>query len=105
MRGLLSFLLCGLLVFGGSSTVSACNPVYVSVAGHIEENAIYYQNCDTYAKNRLGLLNFAEIIKAYNVSFNLQVSYEWLKGVQDCDSVELKKQTLGLNILDYLVQE
>jgi len=74
------------------------NPVYVSLVGHIEDNDIYFLNCAIYEKKREELLKFASLVKSYEFPFNLQVSYEWLRGIETCED-----STLTMNILEELV--
>ena len=78
-------------------------PVYVTVAGHIEDVPIY-TNCDVYPQYREKLLRFAEAIAAYDVPLNLQVEYEFFQGVSDCETEALRADTDGQNVLAYLVE-
>ena len=84
----------------GSTSIT---PVFVTVAGHIEDSLIY-TDCVEYDGYRAKLLTFANAITAADVEFNLQVSYEWFVGVSTCETEEMKAQTNGKNIIDYLVE-
>jgi len=77
-------------------------PVYVTVAGHIEDVPIY-TNCDAYPDFRQKLLLFAETIAPTGAAVNLQVEYEFLQGVSQCESDAMQAATDGQNVLDYLV--
>jgi hypothetical protein len=79
-------------------------PVFVTVAGHIEDR-LRYQNCEFYGPKRDQLLRFADRIESSGIAFNLQVSYEWLLGVQKCETDRIRESTNGLNILDFLAEE
>ena len=77
-------------------------PVYVTVAGHIEDVPVY-TNCDAYPDFREKLLLFAQTIAEYDVAFNLQVEYEFFQGVSQCETEALRATTDGQNVLEYLV--
>jgi len=79
-------------------------PLYVTVAGHLEDNEIY-ANCDAWPEFRAELLVFADLIAAAGVSFNLQIEYEFLLGAYDCETPELLLTTDGRNVVDYLAVE
>ena len=78
-------------------------PVFVTVAGHIEDSLIY-TDCVEYDDYRSKLITFANTISDANVAFNLQVSYEWFVGVSNCETEDMKALTDGKNIIDYLVE-
>ena len=78
-------------------------PVYVTVAGHIED-LLAYMDCPYYDGKRAALLDFADVVSASGVAFNLQVSYEWFVGVNQCETPEMMAATDGMNVIDYLVQ-
>ncbi|NBD34986.1 MAG: hypothetical protein GVY30_03180, partial [Chloroflexi bacterium] len=84
------------------SEAASISPVYVTIAGHIEDVPIY-TNCDVYPNYREKLLRFAEIIAEYDVAFNLQVEYEFFQGVSQCETEALRASTDGQNVLAYLV--
>lgn len=111
------------------STLSALvrgQPVYVTVAGHLEDLQ-RYKDCSTYPVWRSKLLAFADMVKlrgrrrdplstqlAFTIyivfvspglKFNLQVSYEFLKGAMDCETTQMKATTSGKNVIDYLATE
>ncbi len=77
-------------------------PVYVTIAGHIEDVPVY-ANCDAYPDYREKLLDFAETIAPYDVPINLQVENEFLQGVLQCETESLQAATDGQNVLKYLV--
>jgi hypothetical protein len=83
-------------------------PVYVTIAGHIEHQPIY-TNCDAYPDFREKLLAFADLVGSRSESdhpgapINLQLEYEFLQGVSQCETEALKTSTGGQNVLDYLV--
>ena len=77
-------------------------PVYVTFTGHIEDND-YYCNCEVYRSYRKKLLDFAKIIHTGGVKFNLQIEYEFFKGVLNCETEEMLAETAGRNVIDYLV--
>ncbi len=79
----------------------ADSPVYVTVAGHLEDNEVY-ANCDAWPEFREELLVFADLIAASGVSFNLQIEYEFLLGAYDCETPDLTATTDGRNVVDYL---
>jgi hypothetical protein len=76
-------------------------PIYVTIAGHIEDN-LAYTECGYYEQKREQLIDFAELLYNQNIPFNLQASYEWFKGVQNCETAELLKTTDGMNVMNYL---
>lgn len=86
---------------------SGPTPVYVTVAGHIEEHLGYAdpEDCTLYKETRANLLEFAEVVRAGAFDFNLQAGYEWFIGVSLCEDEDLMLSTDGLNIVDYLVRE
>jgi len=73
------------------------NPVYVTFVGHIEDNDIYL-DCKVYEDRKQDLLDVAEIIKAGNATFNLQIEYQFFQGAQNCEGEEE-------NTIDYLATE
>ncbi|NOY97714.1 MAG: hypothetical protein GXP40_00710 [Chloroflexi bacterium] len=79
----------------------AIPPIYVTVAGHIEDVSVY-ANCDAYPDFRGKLLQFAEAIAPYNAAVNLQIEYEFFMGVSRCETGEMKAATNGQNVIDYL---
>jgi len=86
-----------------TSTPTTKTPVYVTVAGHIEDS-VAYTDCRVYGPKRAQLLDFAAALEGTSVAFNLQVSYEWFMGASQCETAALKATTSGLNVIDYLVE-
>ncbi|MFO7891346.1 MAG: hypothetical protein R6V04_13525 [bacterium] len=76
-------------------------PVYVTIAGHIEDVAAYAQ-CNTYTDYREKLLIFAETFASTGASFNLQIEYEFFLGVTRCETEAMTSETNGCNIINYL---
>jgi len=83
------------------STDNSYPPVYVTIAGHIEDEAAYAQ-CNTYSSYREKLLTFAETFASTGASFNLQIEYEFFLGVTRCETEAMKSETNGCNVIDYL---
>jgi hypothetical protein len=79
-------------------------PVYVTVAGHIEDTPVY-ADCDAYPTYRAKLLAFAEMLSTTGAAFNLQLDYEFLEGVSQCETEAMRLETGGLNVIDYLAQQ
>ena len=77
------------------------SPVYVTVAGHIEDTPIYAQ-CDAYPDFREKLIAFAEAVVPTGAAVNLQVEYEFLLGVARCETDAMRVETDGRNVIDYL---
>lgn len=77
-------------------------PVYVTVAGHIEDTAIYASPA-AYPDYRQRLLNFAETYSQSGAAFNLQIDYEFFIGTVRHETDAMRALTNGLNIIDYLV--
>jgi len=77
-------------------------PVYLTLAGHIEDNP-RYANCGEYPTYRQQLLDFAALIAASGATLNLQGEYEFFRGVQDCETDAIQASTDGRNVIDYLV--
>lgn len=75
--------------------------IYITIAGHIEDTAIY-TDCDAYPIYRGKLLDFAEMLSDTGASFNLQIDYEFLYGVVNCETEAMRAETDGLNTIDYL---
>jgi len=103
-RILQSLLVLGLITLG----LMACDnssvefpPVYVAIAGHIEDVPVYTQ-CDKYQDYRDKLLVFAETLSQTGAAFNLQIEYEFFIGASHCETEEMKAVTNGLNVIDYL---
>lgn len=76
-------------------------PIYVTVAGHIEDVPVY-ANCDAYPDFREKLLLFSETFSQTGAAFNLQIEYEFFLGVSRCETDAMQTSTNGLNIIDYL---
>lgn len=79
----------------------AVPPVYVTIAGHIEDTPVY-ANCEAYPDFRRKLLVFAETLSQTGAAFNLQIDYEFLLGASRCETDEMQATTDGLNAIDYL---
>lgn len=80
------------------------NPIYITVAGHIEDTSIY-ASCDAYPDYRRRLLAFAETIAPCSIAFNLQIDYEFFAGTSRCETPEMRQETGGLTVIDYLATE
>lgn len=89
---------------GEGATGSGATPVYVSIAGHIEDS-LMYTDCAAYAEKREQMLEFAEEYRKSGFAFNLQASYEWFTGVRNCETEEMMVSTGGMNLMDYLATE
>lgn len=90
------------LIAGGEAADLGKNPpVYVTIALHIEDVPVY-ANCRSYPDFRQRLLQFAQAIAPYEAAINLQVEYEFLMGINNCDVPALQNETQGQNVLDYL---
>jgi|GEM_PF-1809351 hypothetical protein len=76
--------------------------VYVTLAGHIEDG-VGYGKCETYPNYRKKLLGFAANIHARGLPMNMQIERTFLEGANNCETDQLKANTDGLNIIDYLV--
>ncbi len=76
-------------------------PIFITLAGHIE-HAEAYTVCDLYSSYRTKLLEFADYMAGTGATFNLQMEYEFLVGVRDCETEEMMASTDGLNVLEYL---
>lgn len=79
-------------------------PIYVTIALHIEDVPVY-ANCDAFPDFRQKLLAFAEAMAPYDIPINLQTDYEFLVGVNRCETLTIQAETNGQNILDYLASE
>ena len=95
---------CGEKQGGNAGADVGSTPVHLSIAGHIEDSKSY-SDCKVYGPKRDQLLQFAQALDAYPVRFNLQVSYEWFQGVLNCENDAMKQSTMGLNLIDYLVDQ
>lgn len=97
---------CGAYADAPTPTTKAASasvpPVYVTVAGHIEDTPVY-ANCDAYPDFREKLLLFAKTIAPTGAAVNLQIEYEFLQGVSECETEALQATTDGQNVLNYLV--
>ncbi len=79
----------------------AIPPVYITIAGHIEDVPVY-ANCDAYPDFRDKLLLFAETFSQTGMAFNLQIEYEFFVGASRCETDAMRASTDGLNVIDYL---
>ncbi len=76
-------------------------PVYVTVAGHIEDTEVYAL-CETYPDFRARLLRFAQMLSETGAAFNLQIDYEFLAGTARCETEAMRAVTDGKNVIEYL---
>ena len=76
-------------------------PVYVTVAGHIEDVPVYAR-CDAYPDFREKLLLWADEVAAYGAAVHLQIEYDSLLGTSRCENPELMQSTNGENVIAYL---
>ena len=83
------------------SKENSITPVYITIAGHIEDVPAYTQ-CNQYQNYRDKLLVFAAALSETGAAFNLQIEYEFFVGAARCETEELKKSTNGQNVIDYL---
>lgn len=82
---------------------STITPVYITIAGHIEDGK-YYADCKEYPNYREMVLDFAELLKNYNVPFNLQIDYEFFMGAKNCETPTMQEETNNTNVIDYLAK-
>ncbi len=82
---------------------SNTTPIYVTVAGHIEDGE-YYAVCEKYPEFRQKLLDFADLIKSYGIPFNLQIDYEFFVGANNCETPDMMVKTANTNVIDYLAK-
>ncbi len=76
-------------------------PVFVTIAGHIEEN-LYYTNCTDYLGYRDKLLQFIQLMDDHSVPFDLQIDYPFFVGAADCETPAMQMETGNTNTLDYI---
>jgi hypothetical protein len=100
LLGFSSYFLIRLIINKKASTIT---PVYVTIAGHIEDGK-YYAECDTYPDFRELLLAFAELIESYEIPFNLQIDYEFFMGSLNCETPAMQEKTNDTNVIDYLAK-
>jgi len=79
-------------------------PVYVTVAGHIEHRPIYAV-CRAYPGYREQLLAFAAALEPAGAAFNLQIEYKFFRGAADCETDDMRAETGGRNVIDYLATQ
>jgi len=82
--------------------IETSDTVYVTYGGHIEDLDVYWKDCAYYEERRNKLLDVADLVQRYSVTFNLQVEYDFLRGVLECETEEMQMNTDGENILHYL---
>ena len=75
--------------------------IYVTIAGHIEDEPVY-ANCDAYPAFRSNLLHFAELMRTRGLTCNLQIDYEFLHGTHNCETEDMRAETGGTNLIHYL---
>jgi hypothetical protein len=85
-----------------TATSGKVSPVYVTIAGHIEDTPVYAR-CDAYPDFRAKLLAFAQAVAPTGAAVNMQIEYEFLLGASRCETDELRATTDGRNVVDYLV--
>jgi len=86
----------------GPADAGPLPPVYVTVAGHIEDVPLYAR-CGAYPDFREALLLWADAVAAYDAAVNLQIEYEFLLGASRCETPELRQSTDGKNVIQYLI--
>jgi hypothetical protein len=69
-------------------------PIYVTVAGHMEDTPVYAQ-CDAYPEFREKLILFAETLSQTGAAFNPQIEYEFFLGPSRCASGAASESTTG----------
>ena len=74
-------------------------PIFLTVAGHIEDHAMY-TNCSDYRLFRERPLDFPELVHARGVSLRLPASYEWFRGAALCEDAAVMASTAGVSSLD-----
>ncbi len=79
-------------------------PIYVTLAGHIEDVPVY-TNCDAYPDFREKLLTFAETFSGTGAAINLQIEYEFFVGAAECETEAMQAGTNGQNVIDYLATQ
>ena len=79
------------------------SPIYITIAGHIEDGIIYTQ-CQPYADYHQKLLDFAESFSQLGVTFNFQIEYEFLLGSSQCETDAMRMNTDNTNLIDYLAK-
>ncbi len=90
---------------GGDPPTTVPTPIFVTLAGHIEDDLDYATKCAYWDDRRGKLLAFAGYVATTEATFNLQASYEWFRGTLDCETAAMRATTDGMNIIDYLVAE
>jgi hypothetical protein len=76
-------------------------PVYVTVAGHLEDNPAYASS-NLYPVYRSNLLAFADFMVQTGIVCNLQVDYEFFEGTRRWETDDMRAETGGLPLFDYL---
>jgi hypothetical protein len=76
-------------------------PVYVTVAGHLEDNPAYASS-NLYPVYRSNLLAFAGFMVRTGIVCNLQVDYEFFEGTRRWETDDMRAETGGLPLFDYL---
>lgn len=79
-------------------------PVYVTIAGHIEDDQVY-TNCEAYPVFRAKLLAFADLLADRGLVCNLQIDYEFLYGTCHCETEGMREETGGTNLIHYLATQ
>lgn len=79
----------------------AARPVYLTVAGHLEDD-LDYTDCAYYLPKRDALLDFGALLHEAGVPFRIQASYEWFSGARACEDEGLKAETGGVSSIEYM---
>ncbi len=75
--------------------------VYVTVAGHLEDVPAYASS-NLYPVYRSNLLVFADFMVRTGIVCNLQVDYEFFEGTRRWETDDMRAETGGLPLFDYL---
>jgi hypothetical protein len=92
-----------IIQYYNKKNTSTNTPIYVTIAGHVE-NGDYYSNENVYPNYRKKLLDFADLIRSYNLPFNLQIDYNFFLGALTCETTKMQEITNNTNIIDYLAR-
>lgn len=78
-------------------------PIYVTLSAHIEDGG-NYNECSRYPDSRFRYLEFADLFSELNLPLNLQIDYEFLNAVHECDTPNIQSITGNTNLVDYLAK-
>ena len=91
-----------------TALVGACTseppPIYVTVAGHLEDDP-RYTDCDAYRPLPQKLIGFADTLAPHDIPFRLQASYEWFTGTRLCEDAPAQELTGGMTSAEYLATQ